>query len=408
MNLRSLALPLLILTMPIARGEWAYLPDVEVPISRVLPTLERRVKEKPGSAQLHYLLGRVHSLAFAMDEGSIRVVKGTEKGKNPEIVDSGWVYRDTPPMKAWTEKSVAHLQKTIQECRLAVKLAPKEKLYQMGLGWALEVASADAKRILNRTNRETAIEAASAYREVVNLSYDADMKATIEGPSPFYSVEAAEGYVRLVKKFPEAGGRHPERESNAMAALAQKVRNKPRAVTPIVVPLYGENSLAQLLDGNRTTRFDIAGDGVARTWPWVRATTGLLVWDPSRTGKIESGCSLFGNATWWMFFRNGYEALSTLDGDGNGWLEKRELDGIRIWIDGDQDGRSRSSEVIDLGSLGIVGLRVKEDGADANGPFARNGVRWLDSRLTPSFDWIAHEIGDRERTPPRPSCTGAA
>lgn len=360
-----------------------------MPIDRVLPTLQRRVKEKPKSAQLHYLLGRVHSLAFALGTGKVRVVKGTETGKNPEVVEDGWFYRNDPGMRVWTNESIGHLRKTIEEYRIAVRLEPKDKLYQMGLGWALEVASTEAKRVLNATNRQLATEAMSAYRQVVNLSYDADMKATIEGPQPFFSAEAAEGYVRLATRFPDLGGRHAKREADAMKEVVKKVQSKVRAVTPIVLPLYGETGLHQLLDGARKTRFDIAGDGVSREWPWVRSTTGILVWDPSRTGKIESGCSLFGNATWWMFFRNGYEALSTLDSDGNGWLEKRELEGIRIWIDGDQDGRSRPCEVVDLGALGIVGLRVKEDGADANGPFTRNGVRWSDGRSTPSFDWIA-------------------
>lgn len=39
----------------------------------------------------------------------------------------------------------------------------------------------------------------------------------------------------------------------------------------------------------------------------------LLVRDPQHKSKIESGRQLFGNVTWWMFWRNGYQALAALD-----------------------------------------------------------------------------------------------
>ncbi|MBT3202234.1 MAG: hypothetical protein HN350_20220, partial [Phycisphaerales bacterium] len=49
-------------------------------------------------------------------------------------------------------------------------------------------------------------------------------------------------------------------------------------------------------------RFDLDGDGRAQSWPWVKPTTGILVWDPSGQGRITSGQQLFGSVTIWMFF----------------------------------------------------------------------------------------------------------
>jgi len=63
--------------------------------------------------------------------------------------------------------------------------------------------------------------------------------------------------------------------------------------------------------------FESGGDGVARSWPWVRADTALLVWDPRGAGRIDSGRQLFGSATWWLLWPSGYRALEALDDDGD-------------------------------------------------------------------------------------------
>jgi hypothetical protein len=63
---------------------------------------------------------------------------------------------------------------------------------------------------------------------------------------------------------------------------------------------------------------------------------------------IESGRQLFGSVTWWMFWRDGYQAPAALDDDGNGWLEGNELAGIAIWRDLNGNGVCDPSEIISL------------------------------------------------------------
>jgi hypothetical protein len=104
--------------------------------------------------------------------------------------------------------------------------------------------------------------------------------------------------------------------------------------------------------------------------------TPLLVYDPKHTGVITSARQLFGN---WTFggkqhaalntgvmrdtgeslnsqWEHGFEALATLDADGNGKVDKAELAPLALWFDRDQDGVSDEGEVVDLRSLGVTAL----------------------------------------------------
>jgi hypothetical protein len=84
----------------------------------------------------------------------------------------------------------------------------------------------------------------------------------------------------------------------------------PRAITPILLSFQASANLTDLLAPTTRVHFDLSGEGAGRAWPWVRPTTGILVWDPRHTGKISSGLQLFGNVTWWLFWRDGYAPLA--------------------------------------------------------------------------------------------------
>ncbi|MEE2775232.1 MAG: hypothetical protein VYE73_00470 [Acidobacteriota bacterium] len=43
----------------------------------------------------------------------------------------------------------------------------------------------------------------------------------------------------------------------------------------------------------------------------------MVVWDPEQDGRVESGLEFFGSVAFWLFFDNGYQALSTLDDDAD-------------------------------------------------------------------------------------------
>jgi hypothetical protein len=48
---------------------------------------------------------------------------------------------------------------------------------------------------------------------------------------------------------------------------------------------------------------------------------------------IRDARQLFGSRTWWIFFRDGYEALSVLDDNRDGQLTGAEMEGIAVWVD---------------------------------------------------------------------------
>ena len=127
--------------------------------------------------------------------------------------------------------------------------------------------------------------------------------------------------------------------------------------TPVI--FGAADSVEGLLDVERTVSFDIAGDGIPRRWPWVRPTTGILVWDPANSGQITSGRQLFGSVTWWIFWNDGYRALSALDDNGDGWLSGPELDGIGVWYDRNSNGISEPGEVHPCGQAGVFRIAAR-------------------------------------------------
>jgi hypothetical protein len=163
---------------------------------------------------------------------------------------------------------------------------------------------------------------------------------------------------------------------------------RPGPITPIVFSMRPAAHVSELLS-NRAVSFDLNGSGLRQRYQWVRPETALLVWDPERCGRITSGRQLFGSVTWWMFWDDGYQALSMLDDDRNGWVDGPELDGIAAWFDRDQDGQSDAGEVIPLGELDISALAAQPSGRDGVTLKNVNGLRLRDGRQFPTFDWVA-------------------
>jgi len=105
----------------------------------------------------------------------------------------------------------------------------------------------------------------------------------------------------------------------------------------------------------------------------------LLVYDPKRTGQVTSATQLFGN---WTFggkavaslavpgasdngararatpWRDGYEALATLDGDEDGEISGRETEQLSLWFDHNQDAQAQPGEVVTLKDAGVVRLAL--------------------------------------------------
>ncbi len=212
--------------------------------------------------------------------------------------------------------------------------------------------------------------------------------------------DASKCYLRLLK-----GGLiknvAPIRKAAAKAVNSSfEDLSTPNAITPIVFPISKEQSLASLIDSAATVPFDLDGSGRPQSWPWPRANSGILVWDPANSGKITSGRQLFGSVSWWIFFDNGYEALDALDDNRDGVLTGIELKGIAVWIDRNSNGVSDPGEVVPVETFGIRSISPRatttEDGCPAN----RSGIVMTDGRVLPSYDWIATPASSTAPTSP--------
>jgi hypothetical protein len=137
--------------------------------------------------------------------------------------------------------------------------------------------------------------------------------------------------------------------------------------------------------------FDLDGTGEG-VWEWVGPKSGLLVWDPGARGQIRSGKQLFGNYTWGKQWKDGYEALATLDRNGDGKLTGFELPSLRVWVDADSDGISTPAEVSDLAHLGIEEIAIDATrtgtGAWHAAGFKRRAADGTSEALA-TWDWIA-------------------
>jgi hypothetical protein len=169
---------------------------------------------------------------------------------------------------------------------------------------------------------------------------------------------------------------------------------KGRGMTPILVPLADHLPLKDLVNPTAGVAFDLDGSGIARRWGWITPKAAWLVYDPTEQGKITSGLQLFGNVTFWVFWRNGYEALRALDDDGDGVLTGDELRGLALWQDRDSNGISAPDEVIPLAVAGVTALSTESVRHETGIPYSPSGVRFLDGSFRPTYDWMATPVAD--------------
>lgn len=157
-------------------------------------------------------------------------------------------------------------------------------------------------------------------------------------------------------------------------------------ITPIVVPL-ADASFDELTDTGSPVAFDFSGVGDMRAQGWLTPDAAWLVWDPNQRGDVRSGFDMIGQRTWAVFWSDGFEAMRSLDDDGDGELTGAELGGLALWRDVNVNGISEPGEVRPVSAHGIVGLAVRGDGERRDLLTAPDGVRFADGTRWPLYDW---------------------
>ena len=172
-------------------------------------------------------------------------------------------------------------------------------------------------------------------------------------------------------------------------------------MTPIAVPLKdGLKARTSKIGMRRSALTPTApiwnanGPGSTRTPPGSFTI-------PVETGKITSGLQLFGNVTFWCFWDNGYQALASLDDNGDGVTSGAELHGLALWHDVNGNGICDPGEVRPLSYHGIVGLSCQWQ-TDSQHPdriaYSPRGVVFQNGATRPTFDLILQQRANHPRS----------
>jgi hypothetical protein len=105
-------------------------------------------------------------------------------------------------------------------------------------------------------------------------------------------------------------------------------------------------------------KFDITGDRVPDLVEWVVGPNDGLLVEPG-VKKVTSALDLFGTAGG---YSNGYEKLAIYDKDKNGFVEGKELEGFKVWIDKNQNGTCEENELFDIKQFNVKKLSVNHNG----------------------------------------------
>ena len=283
----------------------------------------------------------------------------------------------------------------VQRLDATGKVLPNEKpeVEQVEDEAAARTAGAAAELHTNRWLAESLKHYAHAFNLAMKDEREMEYRP-VAGIRTAVTYRAAQGYQRILANHSDLNG--DDKLAAAMTEQLTRLKNLPiGAITPIVFSFDAKHqSIADLLDAGRIVRFDLDGDDHAEQRPWLRPTTGILVWDPHNLGAVTSGRQLFGSVTWWMFWSDGYRALAALDNNADGSLTGDELAGLAVWFDRNADGRSDPGEVLLINQTDIAAIATHPTNRDDIHPTNTEGITLRDGSTRPTWDWIAPAIDE--------------
>ncbi|MFP4497118.1 MAG: hypothetical protein ACLFQV_02810 [Vulcanimicrobiota bacterium] len=124
--------------------------------------------------------------------------------------------------------------------------------------------------------------------------------------------------------------------------------------------------------------FDIDGDGKDDYTEWMKADPSDALLVMPEDGKVETALQLFGTAGG---YTDGYEKLSIVcDTDKNGWVEGRELEGLALWIDRNNNARCEEDELHNLSEFGVEKIATSHDAY-------KSVYKTADGQTRTTWDW---------------------
>ena len=158
------------------------------------------------------------------------------------------------------------------------------------------------------------------------------------------------------------------------------------SVSPIIIDLDGNGKAdvdrhdwvphSYRFNMDRAKMFDINGDGDKDLTEWLGVKDGLLV-APIDEVKVFGGRELFGNA---VGFVDGYQKLALLrDTNDDYIISGDELEGLKVWVDKNQNAECEPDELTPVQELGITSIDT--DHKDFKSTCTMNG------KTTTTWDW---------------------
>lgn len=392
--------------------------DIEkVPVERILANLQSRLKEQPDSIDLHYQLARAHAMAAFSESEEFPVYKSGKYfqgrvmysefgGDNGTPVDGGFRNERTGGLKGRDigrnlSRALKHYGESLRLLRESNDIDEiKSNVISVQLGYAWCLEKAGLRVLALEVYRQTLC---IAWQAEVNGAFDIErwkkgvrleFKDVIKdeapnifdrsslGPGIVFSEECIGYMLRLLDKQKDAT------EIGVLNYHMGRLKKMGRMVTPIVIPL-SDASFESLVDRDAGVAFDLDGSGLSRHWGWITPKAAWLVFDAKESGQITSGLQMFGNVTFWIFWRDGYQALGSLDANGDQLLEGEELSGLALWHDANGNGISEPGEVKPVSTYGIDQLSCRSESIGLDLRQSLRGVRFKDGTTRPTYDWFA-------------------
>jgi tetratricopeptide (TPR) repeat protein len=353
-------------------------PDLtKIPVERLIANLQKQLdSEVKITTNTRYNLARTHAMAYALKVDSVDVEKKAKPGEGPYFGPTPQIvpFKATETTdKAKLEQAQKHLEKAIGSYKELLKEQPNHVAGMLGLTWCQEQAGEKD-------------EAIKGYRTVLEKAWEKERKLKAGPLGGNFMTKEAAGYL-----IPLLDAKTDADEIEGLKTRVAVLGKLPRPVTPIAIPLKDGLSARDLEDRTASVAFDADGSALGKRWTWITPDAAWLVHDPKHTGKITSGLQLFGNVTFWCFWENGYEALRSLDDNGDGIISGAELAGLALWHDANGNGICDEGEVRPLSAHGIVSLSCQWQTDTAHPDriaYSVRGATFQNGTTRPTFDLI--------------------
>lgn len=422
----------LFLLAAVAPGRAMFMMPEWIPAERVVSNLQARVAANPGDAEAHFSLARAHYLAFAFGmnavpaneySGKLNVAPQWMLGGDPtyhlrqaearrragddtrdpgywkkvqaiaaQLVKEGWT-----PARADLDSRKKHAEAALGAFQEALRLAPENGLYELGLASLIaqwNEWSGSNKVASTQFKGMDSAAAAKHFLRAYKLAIGADLKNKYQPASGFGSLVSYEAGQALLRMTEKNTNLIPESEATGIRSGVAKIKKLPMGpITPLIVPLGPAESIRELIDDAARVEFDLSGMGLGRVWPWLRGDrAGFLIWQSPYGEPVVSGRQMFGGYTFRLFWRDGFDALASLDDNGDGIISGAEREGLKVWFDRNNNGRSEPDELVALDDMGIVSLATATTDRESGHPVHRAGIKLRDGTTRALWDWMPQPV----------------